>query len=706
IPRQDQTFPVPHSPEPRLLERSSAGLQDSRAARSSLDLPEELSNGVLISERRDNKTPLITVDQYETTISQIHSDYEVAELRRQEETHHYLERIDTLQAKLQYLTKEAAEIAKKSANEAQAGSLEEKLARKDEKIALLMEEGQKLSQTELKHANTIRKLCARSTEDERRISLSRRRVEDLERMAQVAQERAKRAEAGEREEAERVKALQRVANEIEKVKSECEAYTSIIADLKQQVAQAKASTEKDYASDYKSLLEKERRLTVELRHEISNAREEKKLSEEIHQVHIRDIVEKADRKGEKAKVAEQELRSELKILESRLEGLRARAEEASSRNAGDTQVKLLRQIETLQTQYSVATENWRGIEASLLSRITGLESERDEIARREADARRKARETSVKARQLEENLQKAFNKTQATERDLIEQNEKLLILQEKLLHAEEDMTNTKMELRAEKDRWLARPVHAENPDVSGQSPKLLHQHSLAVSPILSSQGKCTARKASPDGRLNASTSGLGLTTIPTPFSDHPMGRRHSGQPSQISGFGTPQRHDSFHNNSHQVIHPSVPETPSGGTDQPDDFFGGAMTPATPERTIDDMISVSTVAVGPSVQLVERMSAAVRRLESEKASSRDELERLLAQRDEAREQVVSLIAEADEKRAADTKIKALEAEIAMMNQRYQTTLEMLGEKSELVEELRADVADVKQMYRDLVERTMR
>ena len=32
--------------------------------------------------------------------------------------------------------------------------------------------------------------------------------------------------------------------------------------------------------------------------------------------------------------------------------------------------------------------------------------------------------------------------------------------------------------------------------------------------------------------------------------------------------------------------------------------------------------------------------------------------------------------------------------------------MLGEKSELVEELRADVQDVKAMYRELVERTVR
>ena len=48
----------------------------------------------------------------------------------------------------------------------------------------------------------------------------------------------------------------------------------------------------------------------------------------------------------------------------------------------------------------------------------------------------------------------------------------------------------------------------------------------------------------------------------------------------------------------------------------------------------------------------------------------------------------------------------EKEVAEINERYQTTLEMLGEKSELVEELRADVEDVKAMYRDLVERTIK
>lgn len=59
---------------------------------------------------------------------------------------------------------------------------------------------------------------------------------------------------------------------------------------------------------------------------------------------------------------------------------------------GDAQAKLFRQIETLQTQYAVSSENWRRIEESLTARMTGLEKERDELSRKEHDLRQKARE--------------------------------------------------------------------------------------------------------------------------------------------------------------------------------------------------------------------------------------------------------------------------------------------------------------------------
>src|SRR3954468_7165992 len=80
------------------------------------------------------------------------------------------------------------------------------------------------------------------------------------------------------------------------------------------------------------------------------------------------------------------------MLETKLEIMRARAEEASSGSSGHTHAKLLRQIETLESQYAIARENSETIEASLMSRLTNVEKERDEISRKEADVRRKARE--------------------------------------------------------------------------------------------------------------------------------------------------------------------------------------------------------------------------------------------------------------------------------------------------------------------------
>lgn len=101
-----------------------------------------------------------------------------------------------------------------------------------------------------------------------------------------------------------------------------------------------------------------------------------------------------------------------------------------------------------------------------------------------------------------------------------------------------------------------------------------------------------------------------------------------------------------------------------------------------------------------------MSAAVRRLESEKADLRDEVARLATQRDESREQVVDLMKDVEQKRGMEGRVKELEKEVKSVGERYETTLEMLGERSERVEELTQDVGDLKAMYRDLVEKTMK
>jgi hypothetical protein len=130
------------------------------------------------------------------------------------------------------------------------------------------------------------------------------------------------------------------------------------------------------------------------------------------------------------------------------------------------------------------------------------------------------------------------------------------------------------------------------------------------------------------------------------------------------------------------------------------------THSIPFRGNPDGISASSAATGPSIQVIERMSAAIRRLESEKVATREELTRISVQRDDARAEIVSLMKENEIHKRAIAQIPEFKNEIAMINERYFTTLELLGEKSELVEELQADIQDMKAMYRELVERTTR
>ena len=61
-------------------------------------------------------------------------------------------------------------------------------------------------------------------------------------------------------------------------------------------------------------------------------------------------------------------------------------------------------------------------------------------------------------------------------------------------------------------------------------------------------------------------------------------------------------------------------------------------------------------------------------------------------------------EVEAKRDGDEKVKRLEMELKELEGRYEGSLQLLGEKSEQVEELKADVEDVKGILREVVERS--
>lgn len=662
--------------------------EESLSSRPSSDLP----NGSTAIDR--------SATELEAEMSRMRTDYEQAEKQRQDEMHAHLERIDALQAKLQYLAKETVAAAKEANASAPAGSLEAKAAAKDEQIALLMQEGEKLSKNELRHLQTIKKLRAKTTDDEKSAADLRKRLDRVERSENDLKQKVRRAEAAERQANEKIKQIATIEKQVDEMKEDRERASELIRTLTTQLKDAEKKAEQAQREANKKASEADKNRVAELENELEDAQIEKKLAEDRAKSESRKVKEEADRQRERFGVKELEYKNEIASLDSRLEAMRARAEEASSESgvAGEGSVKLMRQVETLQSQYSLAKENWETIESSLNARLSALEQERDEATKREADVRKKARDSANKARKAEEEIEASAEQISTLSAELRTCRDEVTTLKKSFQQADTALADAKADQDRQKRIWeseLSSRIEEEKARWQRQTPTRMDSASTS------------GRKLSihdprrPSGRLGMND----LSGLQIHLPEHrPSSRRSSGFPTPGLPSARYADRDASPSLSRQesmlsLDHANLPPTPSIEVDADMYMDNEALSP---HRTINDLVSTSTAGAGPSVQLVERMSAAVRRLESEKAAHKDELARLSAQRDDARNEIVALMREVEGKRTDEGRLAAAEKELGEVKSRYEACLEMVGEKEEEVEELKQDVQELKRIYRELVE----
>ncbi|RYP88860.1 hypothetical protein DL770_004558 [Monosporascus sp. CRB-9-2] len=659
----------------------------------------------------DVEGALSALDLQDKRVKALEKTLQETQAQHQEELHSHVERVDALQAKLQYLAREASEAARNAASVAPAGSLEKRIAEKDQQVAQLMEEGQKLASNEQKHRSIIKKLRAQLAASEK--DLNEQKIWRQKAEAELSYLRARSRELEEFEKANEGsrRLTDQLQRDMEKLRLDLASRDNAISELKRQLKEESDRAKSTAVRANDQLVEAGQKRIKQLEDAVTTLKVEKGLVADRAKAQAAELQEKAERAIERSRAIELDLKGEIQALESKLEAFRVRAEETSSGAIGDAQAKLLRQIETLQTQYAVASENWQGIEASLVARAANLERERDEALRRESEMRKKAREAAARAKRQEEELEAAKNQLPSVQKDLSSYQSQLESFRRRAEEAETALAETRCEFDKQRMVWKekAERIDSERRPWLEDLPNLsLRSNSRPESPLLSAPQRAFSGEF------------LGLQSFPPKF-------RKPSAPSSIDEPSPGDRASSTRRPSAQPpTRPPMMPTSSGqcGTSQShlgglemlaspsahpldrDDPVDSADTPASPQNVLQDMVSVSTIGAGPSVQLVERMSAAIRRLESEKVAAKEELARISSQRDEARAEIVTLMREVEAGKAAVSKVESLEKEIAEINERYQTTLEMLGEKSELVEELRADVDDVKAMYRDLVERTIK
>ena len=102
------------------------------------------------------------------------------------------------------------------------------------------------------------------------------------------------------------------------------------------------------------------------------------------------------------------------------------------------------------------------------------------------------------------------------------------------------------------------------------------------------------------------------------------------------------------------------------------------------------------------QIITRLGSEIRRLENELKSMTDSYTKLSKEKDKANEEMLKLMNESDDLNAVKKENANFSKRIAELEHQLEVSLQLLGEKSETVEELENDVKDLKDMIRRQVQ----
>lgn len=613
-------------------------------------------------------------DQVSQTLEKQQAVLEAAELSR-------TERITSLEAKLKYLAQsEADRIAKSKGG---LTGVDKKLAEKDEQIALLMAEGQTLANNELKHMNLIKKLRAKEREFDKTLSNYSTRATKAEEEASNLKVQIKMLSQFEKDAGKLDKEIAKKEEEQAKMKKEQ-------FQLKEQLKQANDKIkELETKYDEKAAVERDEALTKanttieQLSADLEKALMEKTLAEEIHEKEVAQLNQNLNNEVEQHKIDVSQLTEEVRNLEVKTEYYRSISEGKSASGevgAAFADTGILQQMEVLQAQHSIAKENWHQIEANLLDRVNSLESELEELKSRESYVRKRLQTTSS-------NLKEQSDENEILSDSISELKNSLKV---KTAAHEEELEKQKAQYQSLKSSTDAQIVDLKTRIDEAESALKLKLNELEE-----------LKKQVSEPSADTSISVL----EPPPLSEIP------DNPPFPHSFGV-ARDISARDSRRSSLNPisrsgSVLDVGTiAEEDSQQDFFeskstSGLFPPADTSTRIENS-SVYTAAGGASLQLVSKMNTTIRRLESELAISRHELEKITKEKDNAYAEVVSLMSSNEELTVYKNESVELKERLSKLEEREHTALEMLGEKSEQVNELRADVTDLKQMYRQQIE----
>uniref|UniRef100_A0A9L0RQE6 TATA element modulatory factor 1 n=1 Tax=Equus caballus TaxID=9796 RepID=A0A9L0RQE6_HORSE len=384
----------------------------------------------------------------------------------------------------------------------------------------------------------------------------------------------------------------------------------------------------------------------------------KELEEELqHLKQVGDLRLALQRAEQAAARKEDYLRHEISELQQRLQEAENRNQELSQ-NVSTTTRPLLRQIENLQATLGSQTSSWEKLEKNLSDRLGESQTllaaavERERAATEELLAS-KIQMSSMESqnsllRQENSRCQAQLESEKNRLRKLEDENHRYQIELENL---KDEYVRTLEETRKEKT-LLNSQLEMEKMKVEQERKKAIFTQEA----IKEKERKPFSVSSTPTMSRSSSISGVDMAGLQTSFMSQDEPHDHSFGPMSLSANGS---------NLYDAVR-----------------------------------------MGAGSSIIENLQSQLKLREGEITHLQLEISNLEKTRSIMAEELVKLTNQNDELEEKVKEIPKLRTQLRDLDQRYNTILQMYGEKAEEAEELRLDLEDVKNMYKTQIDELLR
>lgn len=545
---------------------------------------------------------------------------------------------------------------------------------KDEQIKGLLEEGEKLSKQQLHNSNIIKKLRSKEKEHENTINKQTKKIRELEEELQLLKQTLDGKEEVEKQHRENIRKLNSVVERQEKDVGRLQTELDEIQEKNRSLQAALDSSYRELAELHKANATKnseaqEVALSCEIKAKeemcsaLEKAKEESQKQQEALAIQVADLRLALQRGEQQAARKEDYLRQEIAELQQRLQEGESRNQELSQSVTSATR-PLLRQIENLQATLAAQTASWEKLEKNLSDRLTESQTWLASAIEKERAATEELLSVKTQISAMESQNSLLRQEKSRFQAQLEVEKSRLSNMEEEHSRNQVELETLKMEYKkiaeeAKREKALLNSqLEMEKMRVEQEKKKVLLAQEAAKEKERKSYGFPTPETGSTTPTLSRSSSisGADLTGL------------------QTSLLSQDDSHDPLY---------------------------GPMAVSVSSSNLYE-----AVRMGAGSSVIENLQSQLKLKEGEIAQLQIEIGNLEKTRSILAEEVIKLNNLNDDLEEKVKEIPLLRVQMKDLDQRYNTILQMYGEKAEEAEELRLDLEDVKNMYKTQIDELLK